>query len=171
MVKLIGWSTPTRRTFRRTGVPTGPRSTFTAASSVHPPASLPSLSRSWSPTRLPARSAGGAGGGAAHADACALGGGAGEHARGGDVLLARGDLDPQPAVFAAGLQVELRVLVGRHEHGVRVAQLVQHPLDGLLVEVALGVLVDVAGLHVAQHLVEDRRALVHALPAPPPLLQ
>jgi hypothetical protein len=56
--KVIGSSTPTRSTLMLTGVPTAPRSTFTAWSSLHPLASRPSISSIRSPTRTPPASAG-----------------------------------------------------------------------------------------------------------------
>jgi len=107
----------------------------------------------------------------AHAHAGALGRGAGKDAHRGDVVVARGDLDADAGVLAAGLHVQLGVLVGRHEARVGVAQLAQHPLDGLLVQLGRGLRIDVARLHVADDLVEELRALVDAGLAPDSLLQ
>ena len=79
----------------------------------------------------------------------------------GDPAVADLDLDSETAVIPGGGLVQGLEVVSLQEDGVRVVQLVEHAVDGQLVEAALVDRIDVVVGDVREHVFEQACLLVH----------
>jgi hypothetical protein len=132
-----------------TRVPISPRIASTARSRVQPAAEAPFTSITWSPVRIPARSAG-------------------ESLHGGDQVIQpfRGiHLEAEAAVIAGGpLQVPPQILP-LQQPGVGIVQLLEHSARGSEVQLGFGERIHVEVPNVVQHVLEYSGVLVSVTPS------
>ena len=88
-----------------------------------------------------------------------------------DPAVAHVDLDAEPGVVARRLLGERLVVVAGEQHRVGVLELLQHAAGGLIVQLGLADRVDVVGVHVAEHVVEQPRLLIDVAAARDTTLQ
>jgi hypothetical protein len=91
-----------------------------------------------------------------------IGRGAGERRDDRDPPVAHVDLYPDAAVRPGRALHQPAQPIGGEERRVRVLELPDHPVDGLVVELRLAQRVHVIARHVREHVVEQTRALVDA---------